>query len=241
MQPTYLALLSKPLQAFVGEVEEKAGVTIEVSPVATLNTGGPTGQGKLEVRIETQGAWLKAPTNGYFPNGAVRHEVLHVRRILVEHVPRLALAEDVEWDPSLEKELTQVDNALEHLVIVPMELQCHPDRRAHWELVMTRIWKDELPHKFSELDRRIGVCLHWTFLRHVLNHSPTLNSAIAFMDVHDLRAEADSFSDQLVSRLADKLSMVQLFFDWFSELPRARASVEYVSSVTGSRLLPIPG
>jgi hypothetical protein len=240
MQAEYLARLQEAVQAFVHEVEVGAGANIEVIPDSGLNTGGPTGQGKLKIDIEAHCVRLLAPTNGYFPNGGVRHEVLHVKRLLVDGVPRLALSETVDWDPSFENALATVDNALEHLVIVPVELGYHTERRAHWEAVMERTWNVDLPTAHSQLDRRISACLHWTFLRHVLPNSPIVDSAIAAMEAFDLRAEADDFCDQLVPLLADKLSMVQLFFSWFGNIPKDRASVEYLNCITGTTLSPIP-
>jgi hypothetical protein len=240
MQAEYLDRLQEAVQAFVQEVEDGAGVTIEVTPDAELNTGGPTGQGKLKIDIEAHCVRLIAPTNDYFPNGGVRHEVLHVKRLLVDGVPRLALAETVDLDPLFENALTTVDNALEHLVIVPVELRYHPERRAHWEAVMERTWSVDLPAEPNQLDRRVSACLHWTFLRHVLPDSPLVNSAITAMEACDLRAEADDFCDQLIPLLGDKLSVVQLFFSWFGNIPKDRVAVEYLNCITGTTLSSIP-
>jgi hypothetical protein len=93
MQPVYLARLSKPVQEFIHEVEELAGVDIKVLLDPKQNEGGTTGQGKLAVVINAQSIQLFAPTTGYFPDGAVRHEVLHVQRFHVEGVPKLSLAD----------------------------------------------------------------------------------------------------------------------------------------------------
>lgn len=241
MQLVYRSRLGQAVQTFIDEVEAESGLAIEVFEDASLNSGGPAGQGKLKVDIEAGRVRLYAPTNGYFPDGGVRHEALHVHRFHVEGVPRLVLAEDVDWAPDFERALVRVDNALEHLIIVPIELHHHPERRAHWEAVMARVWKVDLAAAPSALDRRIGACLHWTFLRHVLPDSPAVAIAIAFMEAHELRAEADSFGDEAVSRLADKLSVIQMFFDWFRDVSRTRAAVEYLSSLSGARLHPIPG
>lgn len=240
MQAEYLDRLQEDVQAFVQEVEVGAGVTIEVTPDAELNTSGPTGQGKLKIDIEAHCVRLIAPTNDYFPNGGVRHEVLHVKRLLVDGVPRLVLAETVDLDPRFENALTTVDNALEHLVIVPVELGYHPERRAHWEAVMERTWSVDLAAEHNQLDRRISACLHWTFLRHVLPDSHLVDSAITAMKQCDLRAEADDFCDQLIPLLANKLAVVQLFFSWFGDIPKDRAAVEYLNCITGTTLSPIP-
>ena len=239
MQTEYLDRLQQAVQAFVQEVEYGAGVTIEVNRVAELNTGGPTGQGKLKIDIEAHCVRLMAPTNGYFPNGGVRHEMLHVKRLLVDGVPRLALSETVDLDPQFENALTTVDNALEHLVIVPIELGYHPERRAHWEAAMQRTWCVDFQREHNQLDRRVSACLHWTFLRHVLPDSPLVDSAIIAMEACDLRSEANDFCDQLIPLLNDKLSVVQLFFSWFSDIPKNKVAVEYLNRIRGTTLLPI--
>ena len=241
MQPAYHSRLSQAVQTFVDDVEAGAGLAIEVVEDAALNSAGPAGQGKLKVDIEANRVRLYAPTNGYFPDGGVRHEALHVHRFHVEGVPRLVLAEHVDWAPDFERALVRVDNALEHLIIVPIELCYHPERRAHWEAVMARVWTVDLAAEPSALDRRIGACLHWTFLRHVLPDSQAVAAAIAFMEAHELRAEADSFAEEAVSRLADKLSVIKMFFDWFRDVSRTRAAVEYLSSLCGAKHYPIPG
>jgi hypothetical protein len=122
MQTEYLALLSEPVQLFILEVEKGAGVDIKVIPDLKQNEGGATGQGKLAIVINAQSIQLFAPTNGYFPDGAVRHEVLHVQRFHVEGVPKLALADNEEWGKDFSDALGALDNAIEHLVIVPVEL-----------------------------------------------------------------------------------------------------------------------
>lgn len=237
MHISYLNRLSPDVQAFVQEVESAAGVDIEVELDDKLNDGGPLGQGKLKVEIEAQQVRLYAPTNGYFPDGAVLHEALHVRRLLVEGVPRIALADAVEIPPpGFASGLVDVDNALEHLTIVPIELAHHPERRAHWNAVMTRLWKRDLPQVQFGLDRRIGSCLHWTFLRHVLSTSPNVQVAAAFMQGHaGLLAEAEKFADAALALLDDKAGLVRHFFSWFPEVDRQLAALEYLSSTTGTR------
>lgn len=164
-----------------------------------------------------------------------------MRRLHVEGVPRIALVDAVDFDPEFEGELARVDNALEHLVIVPTELYHHPERRVHWEAVMAYVWSQAIPQSPTPLDRRISVCLHWTFLRHVLPDSTTVQVASDLMQGHrGLRAEADAFAAQAVALLDDKPSLVQLFFDQFTDVPRAKAALEYVSSMTGRKQVPIP-
>ena len=239
MQQVYLDKLSHSVRTFVEAVEEAAGVPIEVEESAELNDGGPAGQGNLKVDIGAQYVRLYVPSNGYFPDGGVRHEVLHVHRLHIDGVPRLALAEDVAWAPSLEQGLVRVDNALEHLAIVPVELQHHPERVAHWEAVMTRMWQVDIPEA-SALDRRVAAGLHWSFLRHVIPGSPAVDTAIAMMNNFGLRAEAEAFSALLLPLVGSKTELVRTFFDWFPEVPRDQASLAYLNVITGTTYQSIP-
>ncbi len=238
MQSEYLARLSKPVQQLVLKVEERAGVIINVILDPKQNEGGTTGQGKLAVAIKAQSIQLFAPTNGYFPDGAVRHEILHVRRFHVDGVPKLALANSEEWDKSFSDALGALDNAIEHVVIVPEELQFHPDRRKHWETVMQDVCL-MLPDVPGE-ERRLAVCLHWTFLRHVLPDSPVVEIARSFAKKHALLELADHFADQFKAVAASKEELVRLLFHTFPEIPKSRAALEYINSMTGTCQKPIP-
>ena len=72
-----------------------------------------------------------------------------------------------------------------------------------------------ISHERHLLDRRITVCLHWAFLRHVMNGSPTPDAHAAILQEQGLLPEAESFFDRLVPLLGDKVAVVRSFFDWF--------------------------
>jgi hypothetical protein len=238
MRHEYLDQLGGSVQKLVREVERLAGVEIEVLPSIKQNDRGPTRQGALEIVINAQNIQLFAPTNGYFPDGAVRHEILHVQRFHIEGVPKLALADDEEWDRGLSDAMGALDNAIEHVVIVPVELQFHPERREHWEAVMKNVCSG-LPD-VPESELRLAVCLHWTFLRHVLPDSPQLEIAKHFATEHGLLEMADHFADQFLSAADSKEEMVRVLFQTFPEIPKGRVAFEYINSVTGTRQVPIP-
>jgi hypothetical protein len=226
MQPEYLARLSKSVQDFILEVEQGSRVNIEVVADSRLNETGPLGQGQLEVCIEPRRIQLFAPTNGYFPNGAVRHEVLHIHRFHVEGVPKLVLAGWQSGNRGLADRLTAIDNALEHLVIVPLELQWHPERKEHWDAVMDNVCGD-LP-SIPDSERPLAVYLHWAFLRHVLSVSPQVQVIQEFMNLHGLFAAADDFADRLLAVLDRKEGMLQVLSHAFPEIEREGAAMKYL-------------
>lgn len=238
MQPEYLARLSEPVRAFIQWVEEKAGVFIDVIPSINQNMGGPTGRGKLAIDIDAQRIYLYAPTNGYFPDGAVRHEVLHVQRFHIDGVPKLVLAEKESWDKRFADALGDLDNAIEHIVIVPLELQSHPERREHWEAVMANVCSD-LPN-VPEQERELAVSLHWAFLQQALPDSPLVEVVKAFAIEHGLLEKAEALSGRLLSTLACKEEIVRILFHTFPHIPKDRAALEYLSSTMGTRQAAIP-
>ncbi len=237
MHHQYLSRLSQPLREFVAHVEEQAGIAIDVIQELRLNKGGPFGVGNLEIEIQAQRVQLFAPTNGYFPDGAVRHEVLHVQRFHLDGVPKLALADAVDWDKSFSDALGQIDNAIEHMVIVPIELELHPERRAHWEAVMANVCSNL--HTVPDVERSLAVCLHWPFMSRVFPDSQNFQLLRDYASEFDLSDVATSFSEQFLA--SSKEDQVGMLFEKFSDiLPRERASLEYVNSATGTKQSPIP-
>lgn len=238
MQPEYLVRLGESVQGFVREVERAGAVDIVVVLDPQLNGRGPSGQGILAVEIGARRNLLRAPTNGYFPDAAVRHEVLHVKRFHVDGVPKLALADTEEWDKGLSDALGDLDNAIEHVLIVPEELRFHPERREHWEAVMGHVCAGLRDVPAAE--RALAICMHWTFLRHVLPGSPAVKVARNFATEHALLELADCFAEEFLSVAASKEELVRLVFLRFPDVPKNRAALEYVNSITGTRQTPIP-
>lgn len=216
MHTNYFSRLSAPVQLFVLEVEQASGMPIDVFEESSLNDTGPLGKGRLEVSIEPYRLRIFAPTNGYFPNGAVRHEVLHIHRFYVEGVPKLVLRNQTRGNRGLAENFTDIDNALEHLVIIPQELQLHPERREHWEAMAMEICRDleEIP----EHARKLAVCLNWTFLSHVLPNSPQTSVMRDFALSHGLLTLAKDFAAKLLEVLDRKEEMLRVLAQAFPEI-----------------------
>ncbi len=226
MQPKYLHLLSDPVKQFVLEVEQECGMPIDVFEESWLNNTGPLGKGRLEVSIEPYRLRIFAPTNGYFPDGAVRHEVLHIHRFYVEGVPKLVLRNQARGNRDLAENFTAIDNALEHLVIIPQELQLHPERREHWEAMATEICHDleEIP----ENARKLAVCMNWTFLSHVLPNSPQTSVMRDFALSQGLLISAEEFAARLLAAMDRKEEMLTVLSREFPEIERGGGEMEYV-------------
>lgn len=238
MQCSYLDRLGAPVKDFVRELEQRANIDIQVLPDPRLNRGGPLGQGHLEVLVEERRNFIFAPTNGYFPDGAVRHELLHVKRFHVDGVPKLAAAAAARGSGGISPDaLGHLDNAVEHIALVPLELRLHPERREHWEAVLHGVCSALPDVPRDELN--LAVCMHWTFLRHVLPESKPAETARRFAVGRGLLEMADQFADRFLAA-DNKEAAVQLLFATFPEMDKDHAVLEYISSRTGTVQRPIP-
>ncbi len=213
MHADFLNRLSPDVQALVRDVEGAAGIDIAVGLDPSRATRGPDGTGILACNIDEHSATLLYPSPEYFPDGAVVHEMLHVRRFLIAGVPRLsATFGHPQWTENVDDVLLDLDNALEHLVIVPEELRLRPERAAYWSAVMARTWQTDLPAMANADDRRRWALVHWTFLDHVLPSSPVVSTAKALLAHFDLVADAELFTAAALPKLGSKEDLVRTCF-----------------------------
>ncbi len=226
MQPEYLSRLSASLQELVHEIENEARLSINLESDSSLNRTGHLSKGALAISIDSRRVKLFVPTDGYFPDGAVRHELLHAYRFLVQGVPQLVLSKTGRWSEGEADRFTALDNAIEHLIIVPLELQLHPERLEHWEVGMNGMWA-ELPNQPRD-EQRLSACLHWTLLKHVLPDSPANNVARELMTRLGWWKDADKFAVEVLKAIQSKEEMLRVLFRLFPELDISRAELKYL-------------
>lgn len=239
MEQQYLKRLSTEVQAFVAHIESRIGMEVRVVREEALNSSGPMRQGMLKVDVEPDSVRLHVPTNDYFPDGAVRHELLHVQRMLLDNTPRLVPSDEALNDDSFAEGLLQLDNAIEHLVIVPIELKLHPERAQHWESVMRKAWDKEVEGASDALNQRMCALLHWTFLSRTLPASAVSEYAGRMLEDLDLLLDAEMFSRALSARLDDKVAAVAFFFDTFPT-GRDKVELEYTSAFGATQYVKLP-
>ena len=208
---------------------------IEVTVDPAQAKGRPDEPDPLACQMSASSARILVPAEGYFPPGSVLHELLHLRRVLVEGVPRLVVAEtlsDELWSPRLVDSLVAQDNALEHLVIVPREVEVLPERRAYWEAKMVRIWGDLAAGMGSPADRREAALANWFFLRHVLPGSPSARAAETVLANLGLMEAAEAGVAQMSLVLSDKVALTS---GWFgvAGIDRGLADFETSTLVQG--------
>lgn len=122
MAPAYRALLPAWLAAMVDEAEAAIALEIEVTVDPAQAKGRPDEPDPLACQMSASFARVLVPTEGYFPTGSVLHELLQLRRVLVEGVPRLVVADtlpDELWSRRLADALVAQSSALERRGLLP--------------------------------------------------------------------------------------------------------------------------
>lgn len=227
MKAEYVELLPAPLNDLIRETEEHIGFPIDVVVDPERAHSVSDEDAPLACEVENDSARILIPLVGQFPPGAVFHELQHIRRFLVEGVPRLVDCEDYErWSPEVGTALTRQDNALEHLVIVPRELMAFPERRAHWEKVMKRVWAGIQAGEGSDEDRKQAGMACWAFLRLVMPDSPAIDVARSVLADMSAIKRAEQFYEALVPALGDKAAAVRVWFE-HQGIPLEMVSLKY--------------
>lgn len=235
MQMEYLNRLAPDIRILAEELEQASGVNVVVELAPDRANILPDQPVSLACVVYPHGAKILIPAQDYFPDGSVLHELLHIRRFLVDGVPRLTVCETYEpWSPEISKSLTLQDNSIEHLIIVPEELSLRPERREHWERVMKRVWQQLDADGLSEMDRRQSALANWFFIQHVLPESAVLPLARIVLDRFDLSDLAKCFWEALLPVLSVKERAVRVWFEHL-DVPLEMVSLEYLNTHDGTR------
>ena len=198
----------------VAKIEAESGIEIKVTLDESRAGRYFDEPDPLACVVTEAKAQILIPSRDSFPEGAVLHELLHIQRFLVEGVPQLVVCEH-HWHPDLEKVFTQVDNNIEHLVIVPKELEQRPDRRDRWIAVMTRVLAQLRSPEILPADRTFLGIYSWVFIERVLNDKTLLAQYAATLAPLNLMERALDFSRDIAFVLPSKEAAVHALVEQF--------------------------
>ncbi|MGU7778665.1 hypothetical protein [Burkholderia sp. PU8-34] len=227
MQAEYFNLLPAQLKDMIREIEHEIGFPIDVAVDPARARDLEDGPVPMACEVGPRVARLLISAADQFPPGAVFHELQHILRFLVEGVPCLVDCQDYElWNPEMGTALTRHDNALEHLVIVPRELEVFAERRAHWEAVIARVWAGIGAGEGSDVARRQLGMACWVFLQLVMPESPSVDSARRILQRSGAMESAERFCQALRPALVDKSAAIRVWFE-HQGIPLEMASLKY--------------
>lgn len=169
MNQNDLQLLGVPqsISQIIPDVQNRTGISVEFCSLddAAKASLGEFGKANavldVDARTQTIKIWLAPGT----PRAhTITHELLHVRRNVLEGKPR--------WFPTVdapakaEAFVNFVQNDLEHLSIIREEIDLHPEAQASWDSHY-----EETIERAAERQDHFAIAMHWAFLRTTMPES----------------------------------------------------------------------
>lgn len=208
MQKEYLSSLDGAVGKLVVDIEYNSEVGIAIVPQPERHT--------YACKPDVNQAQILVPTSKKLDSSAVFHELLHLRRFLVEKIPCLIVSDSYEpCTPAVQDALISHDNSFEHLVIVPMEIELYPARRSHWEDSITRELRKIEEKMLGDFENRCSTIVQWNFLRHVFPDSDLLNVAHNLLLKFGWVDAAERFFERITPVISKKENAIKI---WCEEL-----------------------
>lgn len=226
MEADYLRRLSPDVAAIVNEIEAKTGIEITIEVQTDRST--------MACEIDCDGQRILTPSQQYFQDGSVLHELLHIRRIAVEGIPQIVDCED-SHDISAEviSGLTSLDNTLEHLVIVPEELLLRAERRSYWEERLSKALGKLERKALNSDDTKRWILLNGLFQDLALPNSPSEARLRQLEQEYAVVEDARDFRVSVSALTMNKERMVVEVFRLL-KLPAHIAALEYFDIANGT-------
>ncbi len=187
----------------------------------------------LACEVDKHGATILTPMCDHFPEESVLHELLHIRRFCVNNVPRIVVCDSFQnWTPELETDLTHLDNNLEHLIIVPEEIEYRPDRKEYWKTrICNKIETFDLSNRNNQ-NQAFDALIYWVFIHHIFKEDDLIKKIdeITSLDVKKL---AQEFHNEIIPYLYSKGKLVKVCFKYINISDQA-VCLEYIDCKNNS-------
>lgn len=148
------------------------------------------------------------------------HELIHLRRNIVESVPKLFPFSTSA--PDATEEILAVENELEHLLLVPEQISAFPESQVwwldHYNALLQRIQEGNSTLMFA-----------WSFIRNVLPEQNELaKSYVTLLKKHNLTEPADYLREHMRVAMPDKQQMIRKLLEAFPKLHTQSGIGRYV-------------
>ena len=211
MQKEYLVRLSDDIRKDVKSIEQLSRIEILVEVDSSREKSDPAFPDTLACQVDEHSAKLLIPSQEHFPNGSVLHEILHIKRFLVDGIPKIVICDEHDdWSPEQESGLIMLDNQLEHFAIVPQELKRIPCRESYWKSGVNRALISLGQGKLEEHDFKQVLLMHWVFLNLVIPDEDLISKAGDLIRQADLGNSASEFLKIAASSVMSKERLVRV-------------------------------
>lgn len=159
------------------------------------------------------------------------HELIHLRRNIVESVPKLFPLTNCSSD--IAEEILCIENELEHLLLVPEQIAAFSESEQwwtdHYSALNSRILKGNTTLMFA-----------WSFIRNVLPQQIELaQSYVTLLKKYDFVKPADYLREDMRVTMPDKLDMLRKTLEGFPQLNAHSSVGRYVIEAEKLTLRPV--
>jgi len=162
----YLKQLPNSVVELIQEIESFSSREIQVrkntTPVSPTdpNPNGPA------CRVNNLEACIYLRNENIDAQG-MTHELLHIHRYWVRKVPQIIPANDP--DGTHIKGTSAIENALEHLIIVPEEAKYGFEPFSRWNETHKKLWKEDRFEQMNTFAIRMTFLLWWLAVSNLVN------------------------------------------------------------------------
>lgn len=182
----------------------------------------------LACDVDEQGATILIPKIDYFPDASVLHELLHIRRICLEKIPRLVVCENYDyWSPKLANGILELDNNLEHCIIIPEELKLRPERIDYWESFLDRKLDDFHSLNCIQDDKERIALMYLVLAQHIFSENKLAQKIDIIISSLDIVNRAKHFLDAITPYIYIKEKLVKICFEYL-KLPYESGCLKYI-------------
>jgi hypothetical protein len=221
--------LPDSLKQVPAQVLDITGIETKAFPITAPFLKKHPNYAQAEAVIEVD-AERQAITIWYDPNRAtassIGHELIHLRRDIVEAVPKLFPLRAA--DSLQHNDVFAFENELEHLIIVPEQLNAFPEALAWW-----------VKHYSELVDRGIAndisLMFAWSFIRNVLPNEIELAKRYAgLLHKYEIAKPADYLRADLSAVRVDKANLIRVLHRFFKQIKSQVVVGQY--AVVGRKL-----
>lgn len=228
MNKSHLALVPKDLLDVISHVELKAGISVDISEITdAIKDEFPAmakGEAILDIDPERNkiSIWLSAAEVAPHVFG---HEIIHLRRNIVESCPKMFPAKDSP--PEMIQEIFFMENDLEHFFVIREEISAFPDAKEFWiSHYKSQLRRDDLSEK--------SVIMHWCLLRTLfLEHDEELvmdcAKRLRSFKNQALLGFANDLQIELSQAFPNKNKMIELHLEFFPNISQHVVIGQYVA------------
>lgn len=207
MENSYFEMLDESTSELVNEIECYLGAAIEIE-IDTSKTN------TMACKVDRNGPKIITPNSEHFPSDSVYHELLHIRRFCVNSIPKIKVCGSfLDWTPPLEDLMKELDNDIEHFIIVPEECEKYQDRKQYWVTKIVTAIDDINNSGVTGEDEEKKALIYSAFSNHVLKGSDAIQASNALIQDLNLEERAASFLGDIEKYIGEKGKLVRVFFN----------------------------